>query len=358
MSSTQSTVTIQNIADILSTMIDIQPILSVGGYSNLTMLTIANDVMNEICAQSFPWKWNEFQYPQFYTNSWQQDYAVPNPNATVLASLQRGIVININSTSIPKPWGYVQVVREQTEATSAWNGPCPFFNAPLFNANWMNNINLYYGTWGAATNGNNTLGNNPGPGSVYTNPLGTSSQPSNPITQIQDTNGNLQVVTTYGTCGGTQPTWPAANSAAGTTTTDGTVVWTVVDPYGQGIRINPVPSQSGVVWQFNLSGQTKPQRFTSLTQTLFPLPDSMEPYFRQGCVAQAYRYSQSTKVREKFDREWPLWIKSLVLVREKEDKERDASRFTPARSVMGSGGPRGSWWGPSWPCGGPAGNGW
>src|ERR1700749_3107004 len=140
MASTQSTVTLQNIADILSTMIDVEPIISVGGYSNLTMLTIANDVMNEFCAQSFPWKWNEFQLPQFYTNSWQQDYALPITN---LASLQRGIVININNTSIPKPWGYVQVVREQTESTSAWNGPCPFYNAPLFNANWMLNSNLY-----------------------------------------------------------------------------------------------------------------------------------------------------------------------------------------------------------------------
>jgi len=354
MSSTQSTVTLQNIADILSTMIDIQPILSVGGYSNLTMLTIANDVMNEMCAQSFPWKWNEFQLAPFYTNSWQQDYA--GLGAVNLASLQRGIVININSTSIPKPWGYVQVVREQTAATSAWNGPCPFFNAPLFNVNWMWNSNLYYGTWGAANNGNSTLGNNPVAGSVYTNPLGTGSQPNNPITQIIDANGNYLVLTTYGTEGSAAPV-AAANSAAGVEAsgTGATTVWTVVDPNQQGFRINPIPSQTGVVWQFLLSGQAKPTRFTSLTQTLFPLPDSMEPYFRQGCVAQAYRYSQSTKVREKFNFEWPLWIKSLVLAREKEDKERDSARFTPARSVLGSGGPRGSWAGPAWPWGGPPG---
>lgn len=336
-------------------MIDIQPILSVGGYSNLTMLTIANDVMNEFCAQSFPWKWNEFQLPVFYTNSWQQDYAILG--LTNLASLQRGIVVNINNTSIPKPWGYVQVVREQTESTSAWNGPCPFFNDPVFSANWMLNSNLYYGTWGAAAIGNGTLGNNPVAGSIYTNPLGAQSQPPNPITQIEDANGNLLVLTGYGHEGTTAPL-AALNSAAGVTATPGTgatTVWTVVDPNGQGIRINPVPSQSGVVWQFNLSGQAKPVRFTSLAQTLFPLPDSMEPHFRQGCVAQAYRYSQSTKVREKFQFEWPLWIKSLLIARMKEDKERDASRFTPARSVLGSGGPRGGWVGPAWPWSGPPG---
>lgn len=355
MPSSQSTVTLQAIADILSTMIDIQPILSVGGYSNLTMLTIANDVMNEFCAQSFPWKWNEFELPQFYTNSFQQDYAIPG--LTRLASLQRGVVIDINNTSIPKPWAYVQVVREQTEATSSWNGPCPWYRSPLFNANWMLNSNLYYGVWGDANTGNGTLGNNPVSGSVYANPLGAQSQPSNPITQIEDANGNLLVLTGYGTEGTTAPVAPA-NSSAGTIATPGsgaTTQWTVVDPNGQGIRINPVPSQSGVVWQFNLSGQAKPVRFTSLTQTLFPLPDSMEPTFRQGCVAQAYRYSQSTKVREKFTMEWPLWLKSLLIAREKEDKERDAARFTPARTILGSGGPRGSWWGPQWPFAGPPG---
>lgn len=355
MASTQSTKTLQNIADVLSMVIDIQPILSVGGYSNLTMLTIANDVMNEFCAQSFPWKWNEFELPLFYTNSWQQDYAIPG--LTKLASLQRGIVININNGSVPKPWGYVQVVREGTQSTSAWNGPCPFFNAPLFNVNWMLNSNLYYGVWGNATTGNSTLGNNPVAHSVYTNPLGAGSQPSNPITQLTDANGNLLVLTGYGSEGTTAPVAPA-NSAAGVTATSGagaTTVWTVVDPNGQGIRINPVPSQTGVVWQFNLAGQAKPVQFTTLSQTLFPLPDSFEPTFRQGCMAQAYRYSQSSKVAQKFQTEWPLWIKSLILARDKEDKERDGSRFTPARSVLGSGGPRGSFWGPAWPWGGPPG---
>ena len=351
MPSTQSTIKLQDIADILSTMIDIEPILSVGGYSNLTMFTIANDVMSEICAQAFPWKWNEFQLPVFYTNSWQQDYAIPG--LTNLASLQNGIIININNTSIPKPWGYVQVVREQTESTSAWNGPCPFFNAPLFNANWMLNSNLYYGTWGAANNGTGSFGNNPVAGSVYTSPLGTNSQPSNPIAQIKDANGNLLVLTGYGTEGSAAPVAPA-NSAAGTAASGvgATTVWTVIDPNGQGIRLNPIPSQSGVVWQFNLTGQASPTRFTSLAQTLFPLPNSMETYFRQGCTAQAYRYSQSTKVREKFSFEWPLWIKSLVLARQKEDKERDSARLVPARSIMGSGGPRGGWAGPAWPWGG------
>ena len=352
MSNSQSTITLQNVADDISSIVDIQPILAVGGYSNRTMLRIANDVMNAICGQSFPWKWNAINVPQFYTNSWQQDYALALTN---LASLQRGIVININNGSVPKPWGYVEVVREQTEATGSWNGPCPFFNAPVFQVNWIPNNQLYYGIWGDTTTGNNTVGNNPVANSVYTPLLGSGSMPSNPIMQIQDANGNLLVLTGFGTEGTTAPLAPA-NSNPGTTATPGagaTTSWTVIDPNGQGMRINPVPSQTGVVYQFNLVGQAIPVRFTQLSQTLVPLPDWFEPTFTQGCVAQAYRYSESAKVREKFTMEWPLWLQSLLLSREKSDKERDAARFVPERSVMGCGGTRGGFWGPQWPFNGP-----
>lgn len=349
MASTQSTVTLQNIADILAGIVDIAPILSVGGYSNLTMLTIANDVMNELCAQPFPWPWNEFSLPQFYSNRWQQDYALFLTN---LASLQRGIVVDINNSSIPKPWGYVEVTREQTEATGAWNGPCPFYRDPVFQASWMLNSQLYYGTWGAASTGTSSFGNNPIAGSVYSSPFASLA---NPITQIIDANGNFLVLTGPGTEGTTAPLAPA-NSVPGTIATPGagsTTQWTVADPNGQGIRINPITSGASPVWQFNLIGQAKPVRFTALNQTLAPLPDSYEPTFRQGCVAQAYRYSAVAKVREKFDVEWPLWKASLLLARQKSDKERDANRFVPARSVMGSGSPVGGWWGPAWPFAGP-----
>lgn len=352
MASTQSTVTLQQIAKVLLSTVNIQPILSVGGYSNLTMLTIATDVMNEICAQPFPWKWNELLLPQFYTNSWQQDYALPIAN---LASLQRGIVVNINNSSTPKPWRYVQVSREQTQATGAWNGPCPWGGSPAFDVNWELNQNLYYGTWGAPNVGSSTFGNNPQSGSVYTNPIGAASQPSNPITQIIDANGNYLLLTGYGTEGTMAPVAPA-NSNPGTVATPGsgaTTAWTVVDPNGQGIRINPVPSQTGTVWQFNLVGQAKPVRFTALSQTLAPLSDDFEPTFRQGCVTQAYRYSEAEKVRDKFDKEWPLWIRSLVLMRAKEDKEREVNRIVPARSIVGSGGSQGGWVGPAWPFNGP-----
>lgn len=351
---TQSTIPLQKVVNIAKGMGDIEPVLNLAGSSIELPLSIANDVMNAICSDPFPYKWNEIFMPQFVTNSFQQDYAGIYPNGTSVTNLswlERGIVIDINNTAQPKPYRLVECGRQLPQATGTfWNSAT---NNPLFLVNWFPNNTLYYGTWGDANVGNPTFGNNPLPGSVYTNPLGlvngqAQSQPFNPITQIQDANGNFLVVTTYGVCGGVAPAAPV-NSAAGVTVADGSTVWTVVDPYGMGFRILPVPSSTGVVWQFNLWGQALPIKFANLQQTLFPLPDQYEPNFRQLFIAQCYRYSPELKIRAKFKDEWELGMKALVDCRKKSDRELEENVFTPDRGVMGGQPGRSRFAGPAWP---------
>ena len=363
---TQSTITLQKIVNIAMTFADIEPVLNVAGQSSNPATIIATDVMNAICGVNFPHKWNEINLPVFYTNSWQQDYAVvwPSPQSsgspytaystlTNLAWLERGIVVDINSTSFPKPYRNVEVGRQLPQATStSWNSGTTGGN-PLFLVNFFPNNTLYYGTWGALNNGTGSFGNNPTAGSVYTNPLGTGSMPNNPITQIQDANGNYLLLTTYGTEGISAPL-AAANAAAGTQVSGSgaTTVWTVVDPWGQGFRIFPPPSETGTVWEFNLTGQAQPVRFTSLGETLFPLPDQFETNFRMGFIAQCYRYSPEAKTRAKFKDEWQLWLASLNELRAKQDRELEENMFVPERSIMGGGAGnlRGRVWrGPAWP---------
>jgi hypothetical protein len=360
-----STVTLQSVWDSIIGLVDIKAVLTLGGYGNNLLQTVATDVMEAICACTFPWKWNEFNLPLFYGNSWQQDYALVLPNGqsvTNLAWLTDGVAIQINNSSTPKPWSWVEVGRRQGRSTATVLSNS-FFAFPQFTASFLPNNLLYYGTWGAAQINNATWGNNPQPNQVITNPLGNgNSQPSNPITQIQDANGNLLVVTTYGTTGSTAPVL-SAGSAAGTTVTDGSVVWTVVDPYGQGIRVKPIPSQTGVVWQFNLVGQMKPQRFTGTnaalsTQYLAPLTDEYENMFRNGVIAQLWKYSAEAKVRQRFDDDWNRWTKSVESLslqssKQKADRERDEDRFIPENSVMGAGAPRVGWVGSAWPYGYP-----
>lgn len=356
--SSQSTITLQRILDKILPLGDINPVLvNVSGYQLEPFLTICTDVMNTIYAQPFPYKWNEIKIPDFYTNSFQQDYALVNPDGSSFYNvewLERGICIQQTSTALPKPWGYVECGRQLTQATGTLT-QVGTWNNPTFEANTFPNYMLYYGTWGASSTSGPTLGNDPGPGSVYTSPLLQNTQASNPITQIQDTNGNLQVVTTYGTCGLVQPTWPATNAAPGTQTQDGTTVWTVVDPNGIGIRVLPVPSQSGVVFQFKLVGQMPAPNFDlntgknklNLNQTLSPFPDKYEPYFRAGVIAQCYRYAVNEKTQAKFEKNWQLWLGSLKDLRELQDRELEENRFTPERGIMGG---RRNWYvGAAWP---------
>lgn len=355
--SSLSTVKLQDIVTIAQGFGDIAPVLNVPQSSGQPAKTIANDVMNAICALPFPHKWNEIPIPQFYTNSFQQDYAGINSDGSSILNLswlERGICIDINNTAIPKPWRLVEVGRQLPQQTgSLFNNAT---SSPLFLCNWFPNRMLYYGTWGKTNTGNTTFGNNPVAGSVY-QPLvspNLSAMPFNPILQIRDSNSNLLVLTTFGTEGVNPPVAPVGAApgfmvTAATRQDSSTTVWTVVDPNGAGFRILPAPSQTGVVWQFNIVGQAVPVRFTSLSQTLAPLPDEYEPIFRQGFIAQCYRYSPEAKIRAKFKEEWALWQVAASSMRAKEDFELEENNFVPDRGVMGGTVGRQRWFGPQWP---------
>lgn len=339
MANSASTVTIQNLVDDAHAFGDIEPVFNSAQGSAQPALTIANDVSNAICGVAFPHKWNEIILPPFYSNSWQQDYAVVYPNGssvTNLAWLERGIIIDINSTAFPKPFRAVEVGRQLPQVTGAVGNSG--FGLPLFLVNYFPNASLYFGTWGAVNTGTGSLGNNPVAGSVYTSPLGTATKPGNPINQIQDANGNLLLLTKYGTEGSAAPL-AAVNATPGVVVsgTGATTVWTVVDPAGFGFRILPVPAQRETIYQFNLVGQKIPMRFTSLGQTLDPLPDQFEPNFRAGFIARCYRYSPEAKIRAKFKEEWQLWLVSLNELRAKQDREQEENTFTPARGIYGGG---------------------
>jgi hypothetical protein len=331
-----STRTVQNLVDNAKSFGDLNPILDSGGYTDEPALTCATDVMNKIL-ENYPYKWNEMQCPVFYTNSYQQDYAILG--LTTLAYLTNGIAINITSSAIAKPWTYVEVNRYQGQSTASQNHNS-FYSSPLFKVNWLPNNQLYYGTWGMSNTGNATWGNNPVSGSVYTNPLTATAMPANPITQIKDANGNFLVLTGYGTEGTTAPVAPAA-SLPGVTATPGvgaTTTWKVIDPTGQGFRIVPPPSQTGAVWQFNLVGQAIPIRFTTLGQTLAPCPDDYEPHFRALFIALCYSYSPEAKIAAKFAQRWQLAMQSLVAARTKSDREPDEIGFVVERTILGAGG--------------------
>lgn len=263
--------------------------------------------------------------------------------------LERGIGFDINNSSEPKPFVRIECGRQLPQATASYTGGAGLGD-PGFRANWFPNRVLYYGTWGQTNVGGGTLGNNPIAGSVYLSPLGNNSQPQNPVTQIIDANGNFLLLTTYGTEGSTAPL-AARNATPGTTVSGSgaSTVWTVLDPNGWGFRFQPVPSQSGTEWQFNLTAQMKPVRFVSLSQTLAPLPDEFEPHFREGFIAQLYKRSPEKAVYAKFKDMYAVWKESLNSLRAKEDRELEENKFIPSRTVFGAARSRNNFQGGAWP---------
>jgi len=365
--SSQSTYTLESVyADLLARG-DLDPGWDVAGYTVRPILNIANKTFKNLVGGlgMFPWKWNQFNLPQFVCNSWQQDYALidsTGASVTSLAWLQEGMAVDINNPSEPKPYRYVEVGRNQPRATATYQSNSVYQN-PLFVATFLPNNLLYYGTWGAAQAGNSTWGNNPQSGQVVTNPyVSGTPMPSNPILQIKDANANLLVLTGYGTLGTTAPVAPA-NSLAGVTATAGsgdTTTWKVVDPYGAGIRISPVPSQTGTVWQLNLVGQMKPTNFVGTSslanQTLFPLTDDYYQYFLDGCAAECLLYSPQVKKRQEYPRAYQVWLASVKQMRQETDREKEENTIRPRRSILSAGGNAGgnpSSLGPNWPQGGP-----
>jgi len=312
-----SSVTLQSIIDYISTQGELSPVLPAGGYSTLAAIANATDVMKDLLAKPFNWKWNSLNVAPFYTISWQNDYWFAN--LTNIGWLENCTAVDINNTALPKPICYPECVRDFP--IDAWA------SSPPEKVCWKYNASLYGKTW-------------PGYGKVYTNPLGAPQTPNNPPTNIIDANGNFLILTTYGTTAatGTGPL-AAANAwtpTAVTTVIDGTCVWTVANPNGQGFRVGPLPPQQGVVYQINLVAQVTPPTFANLQQKLNPIPDEYQGYFRDGMIAYTYRNSPDPSMQARFPLMKQAWLQAMMDACRQGDRERDAACFVPQSSIMGS----------------------
>lgn len=350
-----STIRLQEVVDDASTLGDVAPALATGGVSMAPALSIANDVMQALvnggpAGQPYNWKWNRFNVPTFPTISWQQDYFIPN--LVTLGWLENAWAVNINQTSIPKQKFELEVVKDLEVTNYQTSGGAKIC--------WIPNNQAMTGTWGAAPQGptlsvpfgnvngsgpNQSGQQNPGPSVIYTNPIGTLQTPANATTAIKDHYGNLWCLTTYGTCGPNEPIWPPTpvfptlrNPCIWPTTIqDGSCVWTAINPNGQGMRLNPIPPQAGIVWLIQPLGQLKAPRFTNLTQYLNPLPDDYEWAFKQGFFAECYRRNPDPRIRSRYQQERQIWLESLDKAVRQADREIDDYGFYPASVIMDTG---------------------
>ena len=351
-----STTTIANTTSYAKSYPEIASVVQqgVGGSSIALPLQIANDVMIEMLSPAYNWKFNSFLLPLFATNSWQQDYAT---NVVNLGWLESGWLIDINNQAQPQPIWPLEVVKELPPTSTQYGQPGQVC--------WYNNDQLVYGTWGAANPTNsNALGSNfpnPQPLSPISTLYGVPAGPANPLLQVRDAYNNLWVVTTFGITGATNPfatnlnpvfPTPALPNQVATTVTDGSVVWTAVNPKGQGIRCNPLPPQTGTVFQFNLKGQYRPFAFSNgpfnaMSQTIEPIPDDFAKYFRDGFVAMAYMHADQKVSRAKAESMIANWLRAMATAKVQGDRERDNQGFYPATPILDQ--PGLVYPGPAWP---------
>ncbi len=334
-----STLTLQSVVDSARAYPELKPILSTGGFTQQPAITIANDVMQRFLAQAMDWKFNRAVVPPFLTVSLQQDY---DTQVTNLAWLEQGWKLDINNTVQPKPIFVLETIRDIAQ-TSYQNNP--------FNLSYIPNRLAFFGNWQ--------------PNTYYGCGYGQAATPVSPIQQFVDVNGNIlyidstvlnlnqsspgygQIITfpsnsPYGVTGGVQPA-AAANSPAGTLVQDGGVTWTVADPNGYAIRTAPLPATSGLCWLLTAVYQKSAPIFTSLQQTIYPIPDYYGYLFRQGFMAIAYQHAGSKMAGAAYSQ----WEEALLTALRSADREREDAVFYPSESLA-TGGTGYGW---PWPLG-------
>lgn len=317
-----SNLTLQAVVDGVSAIGDLNPVLvSTGGFASEPALTIANDVIQEMIAERFPWKWNRFKYPPFYLISRQQDYA----SLTVfnLGWLENGYRIQLNTTIVPPPAWPLEVVRDVPISRVGAGWPSKVA--------WYPNDQLEQGVW-------------PGPNVDYVDPLGQPITPNNPPTNITDVPGNILVLTAWGTTGATAPVAPAWDTTqgpqpdtwpVGQVITDGTCQWTVADPKAQGIRVYPPPpDSSGATWLIRLFGQMKAPTYATLQDKIDPVPDDNSKWFRDGFIAYAHRYSATPSVKARYGPMKQEWLAAMGAAAKQGDREDEGRGFFPDRGIL------------------------
>ncbi len=268
--------TIQDVVDFARSYPALSAVLGnpMAGYGGSSpAINISNDIIAEILQKPFPFKWNRTASRPFVTNQYQQDYST---SITDLGWLENSTRCDVNSTTVPTPIGPLPVIRELMPTGA---------QGTLSGLSWVFNTQAICGRWSANTK--------------FANPIGPNvSAPVQPLLQIRDVNGNIQVVTGWGTTGATEPTnWSAE---PGMTTTDGTVTWTCIDPLGITWRITPLPTATGKVWQIQPFYQRKPVLIVSLEDEWSGIPDSEQRMVKSGFLAECFKQASDPRAEKEY----------------------------------------------------------
>ena len=282
------------------------PITGLGGTA--VPVRIANKVLQEILQEPFAWKWNRRMPASFLTNQLQQDYSTSITDLGWLENAER-IEITNPQFAPPSPPLYptrgVEAVRELMPVS---------VQGVASQICWVPNAEALCGTWAA--------------NSLFVAPNSINQMPVQGLLQIRDTNGNIQVLTGYGTTGSTQPTW---NTVANGTTADGTCTWTMADPNGITWRLSPCPPSSGTPYAIQPYYQKKPTPINNVS-ALWTVPDELSILYETGFMAYAWDAAEDDK---RFQDSYALFQLRIKKALRSNDREQESFGMFPGRSITG-----------------------
>lgn len=179
-----STIKLGNVFNVIAAKGIPDPRGGPSGYGDQLALECASEVMADIVCERYNQKWNRAYAAPFYTNSFQQDYPQLAQAAGPIGWGEDGDVVDVNNTYLPKPMSNIKWRRglSRTNVSRWWPE----------NLSWMYNSELGIGIW-------------PGPDVTIYPLLGTSAPGGqNPILNMRDANGNILIVTGFGTTATTE----------------------------------------------------------------------------------------------------------------------------------------------------------
>lgn len=307
-----STISLQSVYDAIVSKGIPDPRLSASGFGDTLALELGNQVIADFICERFNWKFNRATAAPIFTNSWQQDYPQPKQPNGLIGWGEDCDMLDINNTTRPLPlWNLSWRRQLSRTSVSVWRPS---------QISWMYNKDMAIGVW-------------PGADVTYYPLVTTGPQSQNPWMNMLDANGNILIVTVFGTTGSAAPVLPA-DSAEGTTIVDGTVTWTCVDPNSQGFRLDKLPNATGPTYKVLPYYQVEPPVFTSQGQTLDPIPDSYSRAFYRGLESECLIASPDPGHMKRGQDAKVAWLNALANGMKQGDRELNVYGLIPLTNVV------------------------
>jgi hypothetical protein len=334
-----SNISAQSLLDFARIHAKLIPVIGVGGISGEPGISIVNDVLGEVFAAPYNWKFNRNEMTMFMTRQFVQDYTVSGAIAFVLQNSTNapagncgGVAIDLTTNPIRGTAGLTEsgttVTCNTIEAHPFKVGQTVYItgtNSAYDNTYSLSLAGAFSGGYTITavptaysfrfTHSSSGLANSGAPGITNFGWLESGS--------VMDVS-NTSTPQPIGTCFVVKMLEPSSETA-------NPEKFAVVADNGNGtLRVRCYPCPSTYSWAVNLVYQAKAPRITTLQQTLTPWPDELAYVTRQGVIAKAFRYVDQAR----YVTEYQLFLNNIARALGQKDSENSSQGFYPMRPIL------------------------